>query len=133
MPAVPVLEPEILPPSLPATMARHARIVREGFWTKLLHKAGRVPFAEDLAAAYFCVIDPATPTRVRGLLLAVLAYFVLPFDIIPTMFIALGLASDAAVLAAGVRLIAKYLKPHHYAQARAVLGIDEAQPDVIDI
>jgi uncharacterized membrane protein YkvA (DUF1232 family) len=99
----------------------------------LLHTAGRVPFAEDLGAAYYCVIDPATPARVRALLLAVLAYFVLPFDIVPTVFIALGLASDAAVLAAGVRLITKHLKPHHYAQARATLGIAEPQPEIIEI
>ena len=46
---------------LPALIARNERIVREGFWKKLLKLAGKVPFADDAAAAYFCASDPATP------------------------------------------------------------------------
>src|ERR1051325_3162515 len=90
--------------ALPAVITRNERIVRKHFWKQFLAVAGRVPFAEDIAAAYFCAIDPATPGRVRGILLAALAYFLLPWDIIPTFFIALGLMGDAAVLAGTIRM-----------------------------
>src|SRR6476660_9429690 len=46
------------------------RTVRRDFWAKLKHFAGQVPFVEDVVAAYYCALDPATPMRVRGILLA---------------------------------------------------------------
>jgi uncharacterized membrane protein YkvA (DUF1232 family) len=110
---------------LPATIARHARIVEEGFWSKLLKMAGRIPFAEDLAAAYFCVIDPATPGRVRGVLLAALAWFVLPAAVVPEFVVILGFTNEIAVTAIAVRMIRKHLKEQHYVRARAALGIPE--------
>ncbi len=110
---------------LPAVIARNERIVRKKFWAKLLHRTGKVPFAEELAAAYFCVMDPTTPASVKALLLAALAYFVLPFDIVPAFFLALGLASDAAVVVGAVRTVSRHIKPLHYQQARAALGIPE--------
>ncbi len=51
-----------------------------------------------------------------------------PFDIIPVFFIALGLAGDAAVLAGAIRMVAKHIKPEHYARAREVLNIPEPHP-----
>lgn len=110
---------------LPAVMTRHARIVDQGFWTKLLKLAGRIPFAEDLAAAYFCVIDPATPGRVRGVLLAALAWFVLPATVMPEFVAVLGFTNEIAVSAIATRMIRKHLKERHYVRARAALGIPE--------
>ena len=114
---------------LPATLARHARIVEEGFWAKLLRVAGRIPFAEDLAAAWFCVTDPTTPGRVRGVLLAALAWFVVPASIMPEFVIVLGFTNEVAVTAIAVRMIRKHLKPRHYIRARAALGIPEYPAD----
>jgi uncharacterized membrane protein YkvA (DUF1232 family) len=111
--------------NLPATIARHTRIVEEGFWTKLRKLAGRVPFAEDLAAAYFCVIDPATPGRVRGVLLAALAWFVLPAAVMPEFVAVLGFTNEIAVTAIAVRMVRKHLKEQHYLRARAALYIPE--------
>ena len=54
--------------------------VRRDFWAKVRRVAGQVPFVEDLVAAYYCALDPTTAMRVRGVLLAALAYFILPFD-----------------------------------------------------
>ena len=31
---------------------------------------------DDVVAAYYCAMDPQTPTKVRGVLMAALAYFV---------------------------------------------------------
>ena len=52
------------------------RDARRDFWTTLKRLAGQVPFVEDLVAAYYCALDPATPMRVRGILLGALAYFI---------------------------------------------------------
>ena len=40
------------------------RTLRRDFWTALKQFAGRLPFVEDLVAAYYCALDPATPMRV---------------------------------------------------------------------
>ena len=92
---------------------------------KVRRHAGKLPFIDQLLAAYFCAIDPTTPGRVRGILLAALAYFILPFDIIPTLFIALGLVGDAAVIAGAIRMVSRHIKPRHYQRAREMLGIPE--------
>jgi uncharacterized membrane protein YkvA (DUF1232 family) len=112
-------------PVVISTRARNARIVRDGFWVKLLKLAGHVPFAEDLAAAYFCVIDPATPRRVRGVLLFGLAWFVVPASVMPEFLIVLGLTDDAAVVALMLGVVRRHVKERHYRRARAALGIPE--------
>ena len=102
------------------------RQVRRDFWTKLKRFAGRVPFVEDLVAAYFCALDPATPTRVRGMLLAALAYFILPLDIVPDLIVGLGFADDAALLTAVVGLVSAHITPIH--RAAAARALDKELP-----
>ncbi|MCA3648175.1 MAG: DUF1232 domain-containing protein, partial [Methylobacterium sp.] len=47
----------------------------------MLRKLARaLPFAEDALAAHLCVRDPATSRRVKLILLAALAYLVMPID-----------------------------------------------------
>jgi uncharacterized membrane protein YkvA (DUF1232 family) len=121
--------PVIPLPVVAFTQARHARIVREGFWKKMLKMAGRVPFAEDLAAAYFCVIDPTTPSRVRGVLLVALAWFVVPASVMPEFLIVAGLTDEAAVLAIVASMVRKHIKERHYVRARKALGIPEPVTD----
>ncbi|HEX3430308.1 MAG TPA: YkvA family protein [Rhizomicrobium sp.] len=111
---------------LPAVNVRHARIVEQRFWPRLLKLAGRIPFAEDLAAAWFCVTDPETPGRVRGVVLAALAWFALPAAVMPEFLIVVGFTDDIAVTAIVVRMIRKHLKERHYVRARAALGIPES-------
>ena len=108
---------------LPAVLAENSRRVEQGFWRKLLKVAGRIPFAEDLAAAYFCAMDPVTPGRVKGVLIAALAYFVSPIDVIPDFIVGLGYTDDAAVLAMAIGLVSRHMKPLHYERARAALGL----------
>ena len=36
------------------------RKVRRDFWAKLKRFAAKVPFVDDLVAAYYCALDPAT-------------------------------------------------------------------------
>lgn len=110
---------------LPAVITRNERTVERSFWKKLLKVAGQIPFAEEAAAAYFCAVDPATPTRVKGMLFAALAYFVAPIDVIPDFLAGLGFTDDAAVLATVVALVARHMNASHRARARAALGLPE--------
>ena len=112
---------------LPATIARNARIVEESFWKKLLKVAGKIPFAEDAAAAYFCAADPKTPAKVRAILLAALAYFVVPLDVIPDFVAGFGFTDDAAVLALAISLVASHIDDGHRRRARAALHIPEPE------
>jgi uncharacterized membrane protein YkvA (DUF1232 family) len=122
MPAYPM-------PMLADTQARHARIVRDGFWKKLTRLAGKVPFAEDVAAGYFCVIDPDTPTHVRGVVLLALAWFVVPAAAMPEFLLVFGLTDDAAVMALVARLVRRHVRERHYRRARSALSIREPLSD----
>jgi len=87
-----------------------------------------LPFAEDLVAAYFCAFDRETPRHVQAALIGALAYFVLPFDIIPDMMPLLGFTDDAAVLATALRLVATHIRPEHRAAARQAIERGLAEP-----
>ena len=103
------------------------RDVRRDFWTTLKRLAGQVPFVEDLVAAYYCALDPATSMRVRGILLAALAYFIVRWRYRPLTWLwrfpGLGFTDDAAVLTALFGL-SSYITPVHRAAAAKALGRD---------
>jgi uncharacterized membrane protein YkvA (DUF1232 family) len=103
-------------------LVRQQERVRRGFWSKVKRVAAELPFVEDLLTAYYCAFDRETPREVQAVLVGALAYFVLPFDIIPDMLPVLGYTDDAAVLAAAIRLVAKHIQPQHREAARRVLA-----------
>jgi uncharacterized membrane protein YkvA (DUF1232 family) len=105
-----------------ANAARDEARVRRDFWPKLRRSAARLPFAEDLVAAYYCAFDRRTPRRVQAILLGALAYFVLPFDFVPDMLPILGFTDDAAVLATALRVVAAHITPEHRDAARRLLA-----------
>jgi uncharacterized membrane protein YkvA (DUF1232 family) len=102
--------------------ASNEETVRHGFWTKLKRVASRIPFVEDLLAAYYCAFDNETPFHVKAALIGALAYFVLPLDGIPDILPLLGFADDAAVLATALRMVSGHIKPDHYAAAKRALS-----------
>jgi uncharacterized membrane protein YkvA (DUF1232 family) len=105
-----------------ATFERERSYVRRGFWAKLRRFASRLPFAEDLLAAYYCAFDRDTPRHVQATLIGALAYFVLPFDVIPDMLPVLGFTDDAAVLATAIKLVASHIRPEHRDAAKQAIA-----------
>lgn len=101
---------------------RDERIVEQGFWPKIRQVAGKIPFASDALALWWCARDPDTPTAAKGMMMAALAYFVLPMDVIPDVLAGIGFTDDAAVIAAVIGVAAKHLKPRHKAAAQAFLS-----------
>lgn len=102
-------------------LAQDPERVRKSFWLKLKRVVAKLPFAEDLLAAYYCAFDRETPRHVQATLLGAIAYFILPFDFIPDMLPVLGFTDDAAVLAAAIRTVSSHIRPDHHAAARAAL------------
>jgi uncharacterized membrane protein YkvA (DUF1232 family) len=98
------------------------RRVRRDFWGKARRVVARLPFAEDLVAAYYCAFDRNTPRHVQVALVGALAYFVLPFDFVPDLLPLLGFTDDAAVLATALRLVAGHIGPQHREAAQRALA-----------
>ena len=109
-----------------AKLAEWEKRVRNDFWSKIRRLAGKLPFVEDIVAAYYCALDPATPLRVRGMLLAAIAYFILPFDFVPDIIAGLGFADDAALVTAVVALVSAHITPTH--RAAAARALDKELP-----
>lgn len=105
-----------------AKLASEKAYVRHGFWAKARRFASALPFAEDLLAAYYCAFDRDTPRHVQVTLIGALAYFVLPFDIIPDMLPVIGFTDDAAVLATAIKLVASHIRLEHRAAAKQALA-----------
>lgn len=95
--------------------------LRRNFWRKLQSVAARIPFGEDLLAAYYGAFDRDTPLQVKATLVGAIAYFVLPLDAIPDVVPVLGFTDDAAVLATAIKLMASHIVPAHREAARAKL------------
>ncbi|HEY2756000.1 MAG TPA: YkvA family protein [Pseudolabrys sp.] len=92
--------------------------LRRDFWRKLRGIAARLPFAQDLLAAYYCAFDRETPLAVKASLIGALAYFVLPADAIPDVLPVIGFTDDAAVLATAIKLVSNHIRPEHRAAAK---------------
>ena len=114
---------------LPAVVQRNEKRVRLSFWKKLRKVAAHIPFAEEAASAYFCAVDRKTPMRVRATLLAALAYFVMPADVVPDFLAVIGFTDDATVLLTALSIVQAHIKPQHAKAARQALGLPEPEPE----
>lgn len=100
--------------------ARAAKVGRE-MPGKVRRTLGRVPFVETAVAAWFCARDPVTPTSVKTAIVGALAYFIMPFDIVPDFLVLLGYTDDAAVFWAVWRKVGKHVTAAHRDRARSYL------------
>jgi uncharacterized membrane protein YkvA (DUF1232 family) len=103
----------------PYVLRLNERRVARGFWPKIRKVAAHVPFAADALAVWYCARDDETPSAAKGMMLAALAYFVLPMDAVPDFIPIIGYTDDAAVFAALIRVVGQHLKPRHREAARA--------------
>lgn len=115
---------ETWPTQLPIPTERQQKRTRTKLIPKLLRLAGQIPFADDLAAAYYCATDVKTPRKVKLVLFAALGYFVLPVDAIPDLVTGLGFTDDATVLATALGIVGAHIQEPHREAARKLLGIE---------
>ena len=116
---------ETVPTQLPIPTERQRKRTRRKLIPKLLRVAGRIPFADDLASAYYCAIDPETPMKAKLVLFAALGYFVLPIDAVPDLVTGLGFTDDATVLATALGVVGAHIREPHRIAARRLLGLPE--------
>ncbi len=106
---------------VPAVIKVNARLVKRGFWPKLRRVAAHIPFAGEVASLWFAASDRETPAAGKAMMLAALAYFVMPVDALPDWLPALGFTDDAAVIAAAIGLAGRMIKPAHRKAAKDLL------------
>ena len=68
-------------------------------------------FLERLYTLFEVLKDPDTPAWVKVGIMAVLAYFVCPIDVIPDVLPVVGYSDDLAVIAAELAAITSYITP----------------------
>lgn len=102
------------------------KTIRERFWPTVKRALRAIPFMDEVVAAYYAMLDPATPTRPRLIIIGALAYFVSPFDLVPDFIVGLGFLDDATVLAAALGAVRSSITDEHREAARRALRDDAA-------
>jgi uncharacterized membrane protein YkvA (DUF1232 family) len=111
----------------PEDAAEKEARVRARFWPTVKKALRVIPFIEEVVAAYYAMLDPTTPMRAKLTLIAALAYFVSPFDLVPDMILGLGFLDDASVLAAALAAVRGSIKEEHRKAARRALEDEPAR------
>jgi len=96
--------------------------LRRKFWRKIQAEAANLPFLEQVLTAHYCAFDRKTPLYVKVVLVGAMVYFILPDDFIPDSIPLIGLADDAAILGAALKLMSSHIKPEHREAARNTLA-----------
>ncbi len=107
----------------PEDEKRQARI-RVKFWPTVRKALRTIPFMDEVVAAYFAMLDPQTPIRARLILIGALAYFVLPFDLVPDFIFGVGFFDDASILAAAIASVRSSITDDHREVARQAIAGD---------
>ncbi|MEM1087160.1 MAG: YkvA family protein [Pseudomonadota bacterium] len=121
---------ENVPTRLPLATEKQTKRTKRRLIPKLLSVAGRIPFADDLGAAYYCATDAKTPRKVKLTLFAALGYFVMPVDAIPDVIAGLGFTDDATVLATALGIVGAHIKDEHRLLARRLLRLPSEPSDL---
>jgi len=115
---------EILASRGPEHDARNAKQVTRNFWRTVRRAARHVPFMDEVVASYFTAVDGRTPMRAKGTMLAALAYFVLPADMMPDFLPLVGFTDDIAVLTAAIAAVRPHIRKEHRSEAKRLLDAD---------
>lgn len=141
-------EPTPQPPMPPMPIPKRydERRVKRDFWPKVKRVAAKVPGASDLAALFFYMNSKRASLQHKLSILATLAYFIMPFDIIPDWLGVIGYTDDMAAAAGLIAFIgSEIMKPYRdYAkrwlrgEAPAIEGdpdeaIEKAAAKTIDV
>jgi len=103
-------------------MQADKRLVMREFGQKLKSSMGKIPFADDVTAAFYCAMDGKTPASVKAILFGALAYFIMPADVVPDFIVGLGFTDDASVIAAAIAAVRAHINDTHREKARAFLN-----------
>ncbi|MBO0332081.1 DUF1232 domain-containing protein [Sneathiella sp. CAU 1612] len=105
------------------------RLVMREFAQKLRRNFGKIPFADDVTASFYCAVDGKSPAFVKAVLFGALAYFIMPADVIPDFLAGIGFTDDASVLMAAMATVKKYVNEEHRKKARVFLEKEPASAE----
>lgn len=71
---------------------------------------------------FYCAKDPATPTRVKAMIMGDLVYLISPIDVVPDPLPVVGFGDDYALLLATAAVVAAHVKKEHRERARETVG-----------
>jgi uncharacterized membrane protein YkvA (DUF1232 family) len=97
------------------------RVVRRRLSSRLRALAAALPFAQEIAAAYFCAVDRRTPIGVKLALLGALAGFLVPQRLIPRVVRSLVVGGDVGLVLGALQGFAQHIRPEHRLRARLLL------------
>jgi len=101
------------------------------FWDKLRRfgkQAGRV-VVERALRLYYAAQDPGTPVWAKRAIYAGLAYFIMPFDLVPDFLPGVGFTDDAATLLVTLLAVTAYVDRDIKVRARAKVAEWFGTPD----
>lgn len=103
--------------------AAQEKVERE-FFRKLVQALSRLnrDVALRLLTGFYALRDPDVPRSAKAGFLAVLLYFINPFDLIPDIAPVIGYLDDAGVLAAAWTYLGQYVTDAHRRQAEDYLA-----------
>ena len=87
-----------------------------------------IPLIDRTLGAYYCARDPETPLYARVAVFFAIAYFIMPFDLIPDFIPVVAHIDDAAVMLLAIRLVSRRITPDHRDRARILLDQWAGQP-----
>jgi uncharacterized membrane protein YkvA (DUF1232 family) len=88
-------------------------------------------FLSQFALAWKLIWDPRVPLSTKLVPLVVVAYVLLPFDIVPDAFLGLGQVDDLVLVLVGLRTFVSLCPPEVVSAYRKVKGA-EADADWVD-
>ena len=96
----------------------------ESFWDKLGRFAVRAgkEVVEKALVLFYCLQDPDTPTRAKGIIAGALGYLIVPLDAIPDLTPGVGFVDDLGALTLALTIVVAHVKPEHHERARTKLN-----------
>ena len=113
------------PPPLPVPIPKNYddRRVEENFWPKIKRVAAKVPGVADVLALAFYMNSRHAPLEHKVSIMATLAYFVLPIDLIPDFLGVIGYTDDIAVALGLIKFIgSEIMRPYRLYARRWLKG-----------
>jgi len=99
-------------------------MTREDLWERLKSmgkKAGRETLVKALTL-WYCMLDSATPARIKALIFGDLVYFISPLDAIPDPLPVIGFSDDFGVMVGTIAIIAAHIRKEHHEAAKKTVG-----------
>jgi len=88
--------------------------VRENIEEKVKSLRGGIRLVKHVFALFRYMTDGAIPWYKKSVVVAALAYFIMPFDAIPDMLPVIGYLDDFGVIAAVIAFLGKEIQPYYH-------------------